>query len=145
MSIEMHSPDDQLARELQSNPEFALYLLDTPIVVQRAFVPLTGRVTAALMLSWAIQVSEEPGVADREGWFAKANEDWTADIGLSRDELQTARECLEGLGLLQVKREAADQSASAFRRVNHYRVDLKRLSQLLLAHAEKLRQAREMH
>ena len=59
----MHSPDDQLARELNANPEFALFMLDLPIVVQRAFIPLTGRVTAALMLSWAIQVTDEPGVA----------------------------------------------------------------------------------
>ncbi|MBT9610591.1 MAG: hypothetical protein ACOZE7_04240 [Pseudomonadota bacterium] len=141
----MHSPDDQLARELNANPEFALFMLDLPIVVQRAFIPLTGRVTAALMLSWAIQVTDEPGVADAEGWFAKGNDEWHADIGLSRDELQTARDCLEQLGLLEVKREATEPGTSAFRRVNHYRVDLKRLSQLLLAHAEKLRQAKGMH
>jgi hypothetical protein len=141
----MHNPDDLLAKELHANPEFALFMLDLPIVVQRAFIPLTGRVTAALMLSWALQLTEEQGVADAEGWFAKSNEAWNADIGLSRDELQTARDCLEQLGLLQVKRESSEPGSGAFRRVNHYRVDLRRLSQLLLAHAEKLRQAREMH
>lgn len=140
----MH-PDELLSEELRSNPEFALFLLDQPIVVQRAFVPVTGRVTAALMLSWAIQLSDEPGLADAEGWFVKSNEEWIADIGLSRDELQTARSCLEELGLLQTRRDAVRPASGAFRRVNHYRVDLKRLSQLLLHHARQLRQSKGMH
>lgn len=132
---------NNLAAELAINPEFVLYMLDLPISFHRAYIPITGKVTAALMLSWSVQISEE--YLDSGGWFAKTNEEWSHEIGLSRDELSGARKCLQELGLLEIRRES-DQSGS-MRRVNHYRVNFERLSELLLEQAHKLRRPSDVH
>lgn len=130
-----------LSEEIRTNPDFAMFMLDLPIAVKRCYIPLTGRVTAALMLSWAAQISEElpPG----NQWFAKTNDEWMVEIGLSKDELASARARLEELDLLQVRREGLD--AGSLKRVNHYRVNWANLTRLLLAHGRQMRMAKSFH
>jgi hypothetical protein len=69
-------------------------LLDRPIAFHRAFVTLTGSVTAALMLSQAVYWSRR--VAEgRDGWFYKTQDEWQEETGLSRSEQETARKKLK--------------------------------------------------
>jgi hypothetical protein len=126
----------KLLDEMTSNPDFMLFMLDLPISFHRPYIPLTGRVTAALMLSWSVQISEES--RDPDGWFAKTNDEWRNDIGLSRDELITARKRLVELGLLWV-RPCVQTQDGQMRRCNEYRVDFDRLHEALLAQAEAMR------
>lgn len=134
-------PKNNLAAELATNPDFMLYMLDLPISFHRAYIPITGKVTAALMLSWSVQISEE--YLDNDGWFAKTNEEWSHEIGLSRDELSAARKCLQELSVLEIRRES-DQPGS-MRRINHYRVNFNRLGELLLEQAHKMRRPGGIH
>ena len=69
-----------------------------PIVFHRTFVDITGSVTAALMLSHAVGITDRDESSD--GWFTRPQEAWTAEIGLSRFEQQGARKTLLGLNLL---------------------------------------------
>ncbi|HEU0202284.1 MAG TPA: hypothetical protein VFR86_17875 [Burkholderiaceae bacterium] len=120
--------DDQRARLLDAverHPATLLYLLDAPIVFHRAYVPLTGRVTAALLLSWAVELSDQAG---KDGWIARTAEQWMSETGLSRDELSTAKRCLRELGVLHERRDRED---NGLRVVMRYRVDFDRLSDLL--------------
>jgi len=64
--------------------------LDRPIAFQRAFVDLTGSVTAALMLSQAVYWSKRKD----DGWFWKTQAQWEDETGLSRYEQETARKRL---------------------------------------------------
>lgn len=130
-----------LSEEIRTNPAFAMFMLDLPIAVKRCYIPLTGRVTAALLLSWAVQISEELPPGDQ--WFAKSNEEWMNEIGLSKDELASARERLGELDLLHVRREAVEPGA--LRRVNHYRVNWTALTRLLLQHGRQMRLAKSLH
>ena len=70
--------------------ELLLDVFDLPISFHRCLVPITGGVTAALMLSQAIWTSEalDPEVG---GWFCRSQEEWTEETGLSRWEQETAR------------------------------------------------------
>ena len=70
-----------------------LDVFDPPVSFHRCLVPVTGSVTAALMLShaiWSSQASE----ADADGWFVKSREEWGDETGLSRWEQETARRVL---------------------------------------------------
>ena len=69
-------------------------ILYKPIAFHRCFVPLTGSVNAALMLSQAMywQKRNEDGV-----WWFQTQEKWADETGLSRREQETARRALRNL------------------------------------------------
>lgn len=69
-------------------------ILDKPIAFHRCFVPLTGSVNAALMLSQAVywQKRNEDGV-----WWFQTQEKWADETGLTRREQETARKALRNL------------------------------------------------
>ena len=80
-----------------------LDMFDLPVSFHRCLVPVTGSVTAALMLSqaiWSSQASEP----EAEGWFVKSREEWEDETGLSRWEQQTARRVLRDGGFLEERR-----------------------------------------
>jgi hypothetical protein len=80
-----------------------LDVFDLPVSFHRCLVPITGGVTAALMLSQAIWTTE---TIDRtaNGWFFKSQEQWTEETGLSRWEQETARRALRSAGFLEESR-----------------------------------------
>lgn len=92
---------------MEKHPDLVMRLFDRPIPFQRIFVAITGKVTAALMLSWAMQLTED-GEADAEGWLSRTTEDWTNDTGLSKDEQATAKRRLLDLELFEDKRFRVD-------------------------------------
>ncbi len=83
--------------------DLLLEIFDLPVSFHRCLVPITGGVTAALMLSQAIWTSQtiEPAA---NGWFSKSQEQWTEETGLSRWEQETARRALRGAGFLEERR-----------------------------------------
>ena len=83
--------------------ELLLDIFDLPISFHRCLVPITGGVTAALMLSQAIWISEglDP---EAGGWFCKSQEEWTEETGLSRWEQETARRALRNGGFFEERR-----------------------------------------
>lgn len=92
----------------QISGELLLQLFDAPVSFQRCLVPISGSVTAALMLSQAIwtteqQVIESYGVVSH-GWFTKSQEEWTDETGLTRWEQETARRALRRLGFIEERR-----------------------------------------
>lgn len=142
MTMNADDPDlVSLSEEIRINPDFAMFMLDMPIAVKRCYIPLTGRVTAALLLSWAAQISEELPPGDQ--WFAKSNDEWMNEIGLSKDELASARARLEELDLLHVRREVIEPGS--LKRVNHYRVNWTALTRLLLQHGRQMRLTKSLH
>ena len=84
-------------------PDLLLDVFDAPVSFHRCLVPVTGGVTAALMLSQAIWTTQAlDGEAD--GWFLKSQEQWTIETGLSRWEQEGARRALRRAGLLEERR-----------------------------------------
>ena len=83
--------------------ELLLEVFDLPVTFYRCLVPITGGVTAALMLSQAITITQEIDAA-ANGWFSKSKEQWTEDTGLSRWEQATARRTLRAAGFLEERR-----------------------------------------
>ncbi len=83
--------------------ELLLDVFDLPVSFHRCLVPITGGVTAALMLSQAIWTSQviEPTA---NGWFAKSQDEWSEETGLSRWEQETARRALRSAGFLDERR-----------------------------------------
>jgi len=83
--------------------ELLLEVFDLPVSFHRCLVPITGGVTAALMLSQAIWTTQtiEPSA---KGWFSRSQEQWTDETGLSRWEQETARRGLRGAGFLEERR-----------------------------------------
>ena len=83
--------------------ELLLDIFDLPVTFHRCLVPITGGVTAALMLSQAIWTTQtiEPAA---NGWFSKAQEQWTDETGLSRWEQETARRALRTAGFMEERR-----------------------------------------
>lgn len=80
-----------------------LDVFDPPVSFHRCLVPVTGSVTAALMLShaiWSSQASEP----DADGWFVKSREEWGDETGLSRSEQETARRVLRDGGFIEERR-----------------------------------------
>lgn len=91
------------AEALGITPELLLDVFDTPVSFHRCLVPVTGGVTAALMLSQAIWTTQALD-ADADGWFLKSQEQWCAETGLSRWEQETARRALRRAGLMEERR-----------------------------------------
>jgi len=83
--------------------DLLLEVFDLPVSFHRCLVPITGGVTAALMLSQAIWTSQtiEPLAG---GWFSRSQEQWTEETGLSRWEQETARRALRSAGFLEERR-----------------------------------------
>lgn len=83
--------------------DLLLQVFDLPVSFHRCLVPITGGVTAALMLSQAIWTTQglDPAL---EGWFSKSQNQWTEDTGLSRWEQETARRALRKAGFLDERR-----------------------------------------
>jgi len=80
-----------------------LEVFDQPVSFHRCLVPVTGSVTAALMLSqaiWSSQTSEP----EADGWFVKSRWEWEDETGLSRWEQETARRVLRDGGFLDERR-----------------------------------------
>jgi hypothetical protein len=70
-------------------PAVVLEAFAEVIVFQRIFVTMTGSVTAALMLSHAIELSNNLGTAST-GWFDLSQDQWHEQTGLSRFEQSVA-------------------------------------------------------
>ena len=85
------------------SPELLLQILDLPVSFHRCLVPITGSVTAALLLSQAICTAQEADLASN-GWFTKSQEEWTEETGLSRCEQETARRVLREAGFMEERR-----------------------------------------
>jgi len=83
--------------------DLLLQLFDLPVSFHRCLVPITGGVTAALMLSQAIWTTQELDPA-WDGWFSKSQDQWTDDTGLSRWEQETARRALRNAGFMEERR-----------------------------------------
>ncbi len=84
--------------------ELLLDLLgQAPIVFHRCYVNITGSVTAALWLSYAVYHITEIALAD-DGWFSKSQLEWERETGLSRREQESARKLLIGLKILKERR-----------------------------------------
>jgi hypothetical protein len=98
MSRSKHRP-----QEPGVTPQLLLDVFDLPISFHRCLVPLTGSVTAALMLSQAICTTHDldPGAY---GWFQKSQEEWAGETGLTRWEQETARRSLREAGFLMERR-----------------------------------------
>jgi len=83
--------------------ELLLEVFDLPVSFHRCLVPITGGVTAALMLSqaiWTTQAIERTA----NGWFSKSQDQWTDETGLTRWEQETARRALRSAGFLEERR-----------------------------------------
>jgi len=85
------------------NPELLLQILDLPVSFHRCLVPITGSVTAALLLSQAICTAQESDPS-LNGWFSKSQDEWREETGLSRWEQETARRTLREAGFLEERR-----------------------------------------
>ena len=83
--------------------QLLLDVLDLPVSFHRCLVPISGSVTAALMLSHAIATTQSIDHTTRE-WFSKSQDQWSDETGLSRWEQQTARRALRAAGLLEEAR-----------------------------------------
>ena len=83
--------------------ELLLEVFDLPVSFHRCLVPITGGVTAALMLSQAIWITQ---AIDRSanGWFCRSRDEWTEETGLTRWEQETARRALRSFGFLEERR-----------------------------------------
>jgi len=80
-----------------------LDVFDPPVSFHRCLVPVTGSVTAALMLSQAIW-SSQASDPEADGWFVKSRDEWEEETGLSRWEQETARRVLRDGGFLEERR-----------------------------------------
>ena len=87
----------------QLTAELLLQVFDLPVSFHRCLVPITGGITAALMLSQAIWTTQDLD-PESNGWFMKSQEEWTEDTGLSRWEQETARRALRSAGFLEERR-----------------------------------------
>jgi hypothetical protein len=105
----------------QIDPGLILELMQPPIVFHRAFVDMTGSVTAALMLSHSLPQSDK---ADSLGWFDKSQEAWTLETGLSRFEQQTAKRVLVDLKILYSSRRGMPARTM-------YRIDIQRVMEMV--------------
>ncbi len=85
------------------NPELLLQILDLPVSFHRCLIPITGSVTAALLLSQAICTAQEADPTLSE-WFSKSQDEWREETGLSRWEQETARRVLREAGFLEEQR-----------------------------------------
>ncbi len=96
-------------------PDLVMEIFDLPVTFHRCLVPVTGSVTAALMLSQAI-TSTETLAPEADGWFSKSQVQWCEETGLSRWEQQKARRVLRESNFLAERKWG--MPAKAWFRVN---------------------------
>ncbi|WP_186191192.1 hypothetical protein [Burkholderia gladioli] len=103
--------DVGLVNTEQLTPEFSARMLltvfDAPLFIRRNFVDITGSITAALMLTYAVDLysNHEPVVRpDGEGWFKLTADEWERETGMTRSEQATARRALRERGLFEEQR-----------------------------------------
>jgi hypothetical protein len=99
-------------------------LLDMPISFYRCFVTLTGKVTAALLLSYLWWTEEEAGQESDNG-IARPLQQIRDETGLSKEELGTARRVLRDLAILHERRHGIPP-------VVEFRLDRARVAHLLV-------------
>ncbi|MBE0623474.1 MAG: hypothetical protein IH606_01555 [Burkholderiales bacterium] len=92
-----------LASTARLHPELLLQILDVPLSFHRCLVPISGSVTAALLLSQAICNAQGADPA-LDGWFSKSQDEWGEETGLTRWEQATARRLLREAGFLEEQR-----------------------------------------
>lgn len=111
--------------------DLLLEVFDLPVSFHRCLVPITGGVTAALMLSQAIWTTQtiEPSA---NGWFSRSQEQWTEETGLSRWEQETARRALRNAGFMEERRVGMPAKLC-------FRVRPEAVWRALQAHSAKLR------
>lgn len=80
--------------------ELLLQIFDAPVSFHRCLVPIAGGVTAALLLSQALWITQTLA-PDFQGWIDKSVDQWTEETGLTRWELQTARRALRDAGFME--------------------------------------------
>lgn len=119
-----------LLNDLRTNREFLMAVLDQPIVFHKVYKKITGSVTAALMLSFATQLSEEIEPS-RGGWFTLDAEAWEEETGLTRKEQITARKHLRELGILDERKQGMPAHME-------FKVNFQRVAELVHQYAEKL-------
>ena len=83
--------------------DLLLEVFDLPVSFHRCLVPITGGVTAALLLSQAIWTTQTVDLT-ASGWFSRSQDQWTDETGLSRWEQETARRALRGAGFVEERR-----------------------------------------
>ena len=83
--------------------QLLLDIFDLPVSFHRCLIPISGSVTAALMLSHAIATTQAIDHT-AQGWFSKTQDEWSDETGLSRWEQETARRDLRAAGLLEETR-----------------------------------------
>jgi hypothetical protein len=111
-----------------------LELLDMPISFHRCLVPLTGKVTAALLLSYLLW-NEDEARPDPAGWVTRPLDRLREETGLSKDELGSARRALRALGILEERRLGMPPRVE-------FRINRRRIAQLLV---EQVGSARAPH
>lgn len=85
------------------DPAMLLESFDEPIVIHRSFLRITGAITPALFLTWAITLTRElPDSSD--GWLKLTQSDWTVETGLSRWEQESARKQLRTQRFIEERR-----------------------------------------
>ena len=84
-------------------PNLVMEIFDLPVAFHRSLVTITGSVTAALMLSQAINWTETLA-PEADGWFYKSQAEWSEETGLSRWEQATARRLLRACSLLEERK-----------------------------------------
>lgn len=104
----------------------------TPIVFNRIYLDITGSVTAALWLAYAVyhvcERQRRPG-----DWFVRSQAEWFRETGLARREQENARKRLRYLGILVEERRPNAPLA--------YRMDMERLYALMDHHARQINAA----
>jgi hypothetical protein len=111
------------------------WLGQAPVTIHRAFIDLTGNVLAALWLSYALE--RAPG-QDQTGsvLIEMTSSECQKDTGITRAQQQTCRKALADLGIL------SEEGAKG--RALQYRINTKRLMDLLVEQAQPLTDALSM-
>jgi hypothetical protein len=111
------------------NHAFASRLLQRPIAFHRVFADVSdGRLSTALFLSQLYYWSDKG--RDSEGWIYKTFDEWQEEIGINKNQWETARKELKRKGFLEEKRKGLDPRL-------HYRLSLENLYQAINTLAEK--------
>jgi hypothetical protein len=137
ISVYDERPEPASASDFALDPERSIdpgLLLElfgqAPIVFNRLYVDISGSVTSALWLAYAVY-----HVCERESapgnWFSKSQQDWERETGLSRREQESARKQLRTLGVLEEQRRPNAPLA--------YRLVLARLYALMETHSQKIK------
>jgi len=96
-----------------------LELLDRPIAYHVIFVKVANSVVGGVFLSQAFYWQRR-GKQDQYGWWWHTQNQWTAETGLSRRELETARKKLRNSGILEERNQGIPKKI-------YYRLNIGRL------------------